>query len=106
MEHSETKPVDNFEDAESNAKFEAANALKQSLLNQIAEAYGKFIEFVKTLPNSPFHQQQAFVRFDEGQFWLSQSIINAPVTFENIDLANPETSQPEAPQEPEPPQAA
>lgn len=94
----ECPPQENAEPIPSAEQIEQMNQVqqaKQAMLNSLAHVYGQFIAQIRIYAASPLQQQQAFIRFDEGHFWLQQSIMQA-----QIECVKPqEPAQPESPPE-------
>lgn len=91
--------------------------VKQTMLNNINDIYAKFIEQCRLFPSNLFHQQQAFIRFDEGLYWMQNSIINSQLDLQVVqapseepkapsDAAQAPSNEPVAPVDPELPPAA
>ena len=77
-------------------KMKAVREAKQGMLNQLGQIYGHFINQIRNFPFTPLQQQQAFIRLDEGHFWMQQSIMQAEIRLESPTAPESEAVVPES----------
>lgn len=51
--------------------------IKLSLINYVNKLYQEFLQTISSIPREPEHSRQAFIRFEEGIFWLTNAINKA-----------------------------
>lgn len=77
-------------------KMQQVQQAKQGMLNTLGQLYGQFIQQIRMYPFTPLQQQQAFIRLDEGHFWMQQSIMQAQVELAEAKAPESEPANPES----------
>jgi hypothetical protein len=68
-------------------KAQQMQKVKASLLNSVQQEYSKFMQAITNLPAHPLLRQQSFFRFDEGMYWMRESIQHAQIELQQVEVA-------------------
>ena len=68
--------------------------IKFSLINYANKLYQEFLQAISNIPREPEHSRQAFIRFEEGAFWLTNSINKASLQIAPMTPIAPPSAPP------------